>query len=146
MQHTTQYQFNLMEGTDKFLPGPLNENMEKVEAALGELGAVVKARAKITIGTYVGTGVYGEDGPVTLDFANPLGTAPKFLFVVDEYGYSRLLLVNGVPRHITHRTDVSSDSTCAITWTETGVSWYNTKSAYYQLNADGHAYHYFAIA
>ena len=34
MQHTDKYQLNLVETSDTFSPAPLNENMEKVEAAL----------------------------------------------------------------------------------------------------------------
>ena len=34
MQQTSKYQFNLVESGDAFSPAPLNDNMEKVEAAL----------------------------------------------------------------------------------------------------------------
>ena len=34
MQHTSKYQFKLIEGTDDFSPAPLNQNMEKVEEEL----------------------------------------------------------------------------------------------------------------
>ena len=34
MQQTEKYKLNLIEPKDKFLPDPLNENMEKVEGAL----------------------------------------------------------------------------------------------------------------
>ena len=31
MQQTSKYQFKLIEGTDDFSPGPLNDNMEMVD-------------------------------------------------------------------------------------------------------------------
>ena len=37
MQQTSKYQFNLVEGSDDFSPTPLNQNMEKVEEALGDM-------------------------------------------------------------------------------------------------------------
>lgn len=36
MQQTKTYKLNLIESSDAFLPAPLNENMEKVEAALAK--------------------------------------------------------------------------------------------------------------
>lgn len=51
MQQTTNYKLNLIEKTDTFSPDPLNENMEKVEGALTQLGnaneAETAARAAV---------------------------------------------------------------------------------------------------
>ena len=34
MQHTSKYQFKLIEGTDDFSPAPLNQNAQKTETLL----------------------------------------------------------------------------------------------------------------
>ena len=46
MQQTKKYQFNLIESSDPFSAQPLNDNMEKVEAALDAADAAVKAAVK----------------------------------------------------------------------------------------------------
>lgn len=48
MQQTEKYQFNLIEGSDTFLPEALNENMEKAEAALEGKDAALAAHAADT--------------------------------------------------------------------------------------------------
>lgn len=69
MQQSKHYKLNLIEPSDVFSPDPLNQNMEKVEAALdaaraeaktgdGALDArvtMLEAR-KIIVGTYTGNG------------------------------------------------------------------------------------------
>ena len=44
MQQTTKYQFNLIDTSDAFSPNPLNENAQKLEAALIGHEAAVEAR------------------------------------------------------------------------------------------------------
>lgn len=57
MQQTETYKLNLVEGEDTFSPLPLNENAEKLEAALGGLDARVTTLEvhKIAVGKYNGT-------------------------------------------------------------------------------------------
>ena len=66
MQQTQKYALNLIERSDVFSPDPLNENMEKVEAALGTMAdsaahaaldlrvQALEAR-RIVYGTYTGS-------------------------------------------------------------------------------------------
>lgn len=60
MRQTEEYKLNLLDGEDKLSPKPLNENMEKVEAALAALSssyvAEVSKRLMMARGSYVGTG------------------------------------------------------------------------------------------
>lgn len=69
MKQTETYQLNLIEPSDVFSTDPLNQNMEKVEAALDTVRAEAKAgdgaldtrlavleARKIVVGTYTGTG------------------------------------------------------------------------------------------
>ena len=58
MQQTETYKLNLVEPTDPFSPGPLNENAQKTEAALAALSArtVTLENCRIVVGQYTGTG------------------------------------------------------------------------------------------
>ena len=70
MQHTTQSQFTLIEGSDKFQPEALNENTEKAETILTELASGISqaGNCKIAVGSYVGTGLGGAENPNSLTF------------------------------------------------------------------------------
>lgn len=92
MQQTETYKLNLIETSDTFSPAPLNENMEKLEAALGGVQAeasageealdqrltVLEAR-KFVAGTYTG------DGSGTGQFIN-LGFTPIAVLVQSSAG------------------------------------------------------------
>lgn len=89
MQQTENLKLNLIETGDPISPAPINENAEKLEAALMALNgadAALDARVtlleakKIYFGTYTGDGVYGK-GDQTID----LGYSPLALIV---YGHS----------------------------------------------------------
>ncbi len=60
MQQTQNYKLNLIETDDPLSPSPLNENAEKIEAALGAVESSLDARIsileakKVQFGTYVG--------------------------------------------------------------------------------------------
>lgn len=69
MQQTEKYKLNLIETTDTFSPAPLNENAQKLEAALtaqeaarAQAGAALDARVqalelhRMAAGTYTGDG------------------------------------------------------------------------------------------
>lgn len=120
-------------------------------------------RAKIQIGSYVGTGVAGADNPNVLTFE----FEPKMLFVSltsgimfkfndpGEPGY--MTLVRGVTRAIVERGNRnSSDAHLNIAWNGNTVEWYqdpdNGSSQHYydpdpieQFNEAGTTYLYFAI-
>ena len=81
MQQTSKYQFNLVEGSDDFSPTPLNQNMEKVEEALGDMedaiDGVMEAAYTPDNQPYV-TGRYtGTDAETTIT----LGFRPKFVVI-----------------------------------------------------------------
>ena len=149
MQHTSKYQFKLIEGTDSFSPGPLNDNMEKVEEQfeaveedLANLAAAVGTHgetARIAFGSYVGTGTYGADNPNSLTF----GFAPAVVVLTAATSNYQdpTLLLRPMP------TLPGPDGSIAIqmTWGENGLSWYAGNSAISQGNADGTTYYYVAI-
>lgn len=147
MQHTSKYQFKLIEGTDSFLPGPLNDNMEMVEeqfeAVEEEFSEVMTNlgsggnTARIIYGSYVGTGTYGAGNPNTLTF-----------------DFRPLLLIWGDPVYDQYTTVVcmrgrdnqpGPNGRIATIWGNNSVSWYHNSSAQEQANSDGITYHYVAI-
>ena len=149
MQHTSKYQFKLIEGTDSFSPGPLNDNMEMVEEqfeaveeefleVMTNLGSGGNT-ARISCGSYVGTGTYGAGNPNTLTF----GFRPLLIILGDpEYSqYSTVVCMRG---RVT-QPGPNSGYRINFTWGDTSVSWYNTVSAQQQANSDGITYHYVAI-
>ena len=74
MQQTTKYQFKLIEGSDDFSPQPLNDNVEKVEELLADLGSEA-AEKGFVVGSYTGTG-----SPLTIT----LGFKPRFVIVTGQ--------------------------------------------------------------
>ena len=149
MQQTSKYQFKLIDGTDSFSPGPLNDNMEKVEeqfeAVEEEFSEVMTNlgsggnTARIIYGSYVGTGTYGAGNPNTLTF----GFRPLLIILGDpEYSqYSTVVCMRG---RVT-QPGPNSGYRINFTWGDNSVSWYNTVSAQQQANSDGITYHYVAI-
>ena len=147
MQHTSKYQFKLIEGTDDFSPTPLNDNMEMVEeqfeAVEEEFSEVMTNlgsggnTARIIYGSYVGTGTYGAGNPNTLTF-----------------DFRPLLLIWGDPVYDQYTTVVcmrgrdnqpGPNGRIATIWGNNSVSWYHSSSAQEQANSDGITYHYVAI-
>lgn len=163
MQHTSKYQFKLIEGTDDFSPAPLNQNAQKTETLLAGMeedlaaleadlaGQIEEVEdsvtalknsgklARIAYGTYNGTGTYGAADPVTIT----TGFAPALVLLYDLTSGSTSTSVEAV--HFmrgcnTYRPFMSSTTT--ITWGNANVSWYNDQYAQYQYNTSGHTYLY----
>ena len=151
MQQTSKYQFKLIEGTDDFSPTPLNENMEKVEEKLSELNDTVAQHTaaigtgghncRIAFGSYQGTGTYGAASPNSLSF----DFCPVAVFLgaqqrTDFSGWPGVFL-RPCP---TSRPDIGG-KTMTVTWTDNGLSWYQTEHGDWQNNSAGYTYYYVAI-
>lgn len=101
MKYTEKHKFNLIETTDTFSPEPLNQNMETLEQALGELAgrndagdaqaAALAKRITTLEGHYFAVGTFkGSGGDQTVS----VGFPPKFVLISDsEFTW---LLVPGV--------------------------------------------------
>lgn len=94
---------------------------------------------RIQIGSYAGTGVYGQNNPNTIQ----CGFTPAVLMIYGYYGYSTL----GIQTAFRGMSDWKiSNGTVPITWGDSSVSWYNnssdTNSANNQLNMSGATYYY----
>ena len=146
MQFTNQYKLNLIEATDTFSPQPLNENMEKVEAALKnqaaslgslqssvtqsvqtlqnqhsqDIAALTGAAVKIATGSYVGTNTSGSASPNTLTF----DFVPKLVFVIGSTYYS--FFVHGAKYGLggTCGTASANRYVQTATWSGNTLSWY----------------------
>ena len=165
MQQTTKYQFNLVDTTDDFSPAPLNQNAQKTETLLAgmeedlaaleadlagqiqdveeSVTAVTTAlgtgghTARVTYGSYTGTGTYGSDNPITLNCP----FKPLAVVIQSHYQNSRTTVY-----FIRNMTSVISDAyqqyTMQITWNDQSVSFYSDGSQFAHFNAIGGTYHY----
>ena len=151
MQQTSKYQFNLVENGDDFSPAPLNQNMEKVEekfesveetladlvSGLGSGGHT----CRIAWGSYTGTGAFGAASPNSLTF----DFCPVAVFVgaqqrTDFSSWPGVFL-RPCP---TSRPDIGG-KTMTVTWTDNGLSWYQTEHGDWQNNSAGYTYYYVAV-
>ena len=140
MQQTETYKLNLMEGSDTFSPQPINENMEKLEAALED-------RPKVALGSYVGSGIYGVNSPNTLTF----GFEPKLLVVSSgntlmialwDNQYAVCYTGSGYASNYVNSTYGWYDP---ITWDGQTVSWYHADGNTSQLSQPNTTYRYIAF-
>ena len=93
--HTTNYDLNQWEGTDKVLRTEFNEDNAKIDAALkanadgidtleGQVSAVQAAMGNCTMETviYTGTGTYGGSSPTQINFTRP----PQLVVIIGRNG------------------------------------------------------------
>ena len=136
MTYTTNYQLNQWAKSDRVLMDDFNADNQKIDAALK---AVADGGTKLAVGTYVGTGQFGEAHPNTLafDFA-PTGiliTAPKS-------SPNALILI--APAEIMYYP--MDSRSVQVAWNGNTVSWYQINNgADFQMNQDGVSYRYIAI-
>lgn len=108
----------------------------------------MEGAAGIVTGTYTGNGKYGSSYKTSITFSS----APKLLVVMpvsntSHADYGGFVVLNGVQalRAGGLSDDVqNAESQLQFTWGRT-VSWYNTSNQYFQQNASGWTYTYFAI-
>lgn len=132
MQQTEQYQFNLVETGDAFSPAPLNENMEKVEAALGSGGKT----CRVASGSYVGIGEYGTADALRLD----VDFKPLVVCLAAANGLQQITMI----RPATTAMGPNGDA-CKVVWEDKGVSWYSTTSPSNHMNVADREYHWHAF-
>lgn len=119
------------------------------KATTAALEAVRAAMPKIAVGTYTGTGTYGDSKPCTLDLTQTLGREPQLVLVrqqTDSAGRTKCLtLIRGAAAADCYNAhDILVDTANLLTWTDKRVSWYG-ESASVQMNESGVLYIYFAI-
>lgn len=101
---------------------------------LGKLGD----KARIVMGSYVGTGRYGNGNPNILKF----DSAPKAIVVKSNNGYyGGMTWTFGCKQGASFWS--GSTAACLINWAKKAVSWSNSQGAEQQLNKSGEEYSYF---
>ena len=137
--YTTNYELPLWEPQDSFLRTEFNEAHQKIDAALGAMAlkSEIAGKPDLVTGSYVGSGAYGSGSPNSLTFS---GT-PVLVLVRD--GAQILTLMR--PVNTSPNTAHSNYGQNATTWTENGVSWYNSQNSSYQMNISSRTYYYLAL-
>lgn len=102
---------------------------------LGQLG---EPGARIEVGSYVGTGTYGQSNPNSLTF----GFEPKIVFFANAGVWP---FVNPEQTSVMQTIGASGSNTINISWDGKSVSWYSDDYHSYQLNTAGETYYYIAI-
>lgn len=106
---------------------------------------------KIATGSYTGTGTYGADNPCSLTFP----FSPKLWGIVSigsagssQYCAQGSNVVVGKPTGTVYFNPggISSNLEQTMSWSGNTVRWYNTSREWYQLNALGATYYYFAFS
>ena len=103
-------------------------------AYLGQIGN----RARIEVGSYVGTGTYGSSNPNSLTF----GFEPKIILFDNAGAWP---FINPKQTSIYDLIGTTDSFVVNISWNGKSVSWYSDKNQSYQLNKRGETYHYIAI-
>lgn len=106
-------------------------NIDALKTLLGGNGKT----CRIETGSYVGTGVYGQNNPNTIQ----CGFTPAVLMIPTmSYGQWNL--------HTAIRgTSNWGDASLLIIWGDSSVSWYNANGSNDQLNASGVTYYYVVL-
>lgn len=158
MTHTTNYNLNKFEATDRVTRDGFNDNADAIDAALkanadaaataqstaAAAQAAAAAGAKIVVGTYIGDGTYGANNPNSLTFDGK----PVLLFVIDGSSTQRMWAVRASTHSYSSNAPSSHDATITLTWGDHSVSWYASDSSYASANTQlnfTHTYHYAAI-
>ena len=136
MTKTTNYQLPKWEKTDRIQMKDFNDMTATLDAALATI-------PQIAVGTYTGTGAYGQSNANSLTF----DFTPKAVLICkqDIYnaGNAYMLLVSGQSR--TAQFNSTGGGDCSYcNWSGNTLSWYSTYKAASQLNEDGVSYCYVA--
>ena len=124
--HTPNYQLSQWERDDRILMEDFNADNAKIDGALAEHAAAMeilsatKGNCQIHVGTYTGTGKFGEEHPTSYTF--PVMPA---LFIIFRPGGSYPMIARGDARAA---TVINGSSDMKLTWTGTTVSWYGNSS------------------
>lgn len=153
---TEHYKLNQWELNDSVVMAEFNADNQKLDTALTALDqkiaeAVEQVRAaipRIQIGSYVGTGTYGEENPTALTF----DFEPKLIIITQKsltsccsgpiiclYGAPSMVVVNNPQGQHEFHPDI-----LYMSWDGPKFSCY-AANAGTQYNSPNHTYHYLAI-
>ena len=135
MTKTEHYQLPQWERTDQVKMSDFNEAFAALETALA-------GKPQIVVGTYEGTGEYGQDKPNSIEFP----FSPKFVMIGQKnafYSTDLTIAISGM-KYLPHLSPSGSPSGATCTWSGSTLSWYGS-SADFQFNLASTTYFYFAI-
>lgn len=126
----------------------VNEALAKARTLITTAQTTAEGRARISYGSYSGTGEYGASNANSLTFA----FAPKFLFITDNVtgNTHAMFAIPGYNAYVIYTTATGSYTSGSVYRMSTSlsgntVSWSNTTSARFQLNSSGTTYRYIGI-
>lgn len=110
------------------------------------LGTKLTVGGQIKIGSYVGTGTYGQANPNTLTFS----FVPYMVVILCNNAatyYPGTVFIKGqtLSDGIGHNEYTNGAYALSVSWVDKTVSWYSTSTPGKQLNFEGDSYYYFAI-
>lgn len=141
--YTKHYQLHQWDPQDPFLRTDFNQDLSKIDTALGTLSATatelgeelnLRGNCQICFQTYVGTGTYGNSSPTKLTFPGK----PLVLLIRDNSTDSRFVLA--LQGAIAAHTSISSSEVITLTWSGNSVSWYHYNNPNTQMNQAGVTY------
>ena len=151
--HTTNYNLNQWEATDKVLRTEFNADNAKIDAALkanadgvaanaaelAEHAAALagKGNCQLYTGSYVGTGAFGSENPNTLTFSHK-----PFLVVI--YGSPIILGLQGTSSGIVVQ-GFNFGYSCSLQWSENTLTWWSSYDAQHQANQKNVTYQVYAL-
>lgn len=146
--YTKHYQLHQWDPQDPFLRTDFNQDLSKIDTALGTLSATatelgeelnLRGNCQICFQTYVGTGTYGNSKPNTLTFPGK----PLVLLVRanDTDGRFIMALQGAIVAH----TTIYPDNWVTLSWSDNSVSWYHYSRPEIQMNNIGTTYFVVAL-
>lgn len=174
MQHTSKYQFNLVDATDDFSPTPLNQNMEKVEEELAGLNTALAqgleeaegsvAALEDSVGSQLAAvmanlGAAGKNARIAWGTYTGTGTYGPDHPTSLTFDFTPVALFLGAQGESdnpgwpsvylkgcpTSNPQVQYSGQNTVTWQTHGITWYFEESPIYQNNGNGYQYYYVVL-
>ena len=152
--HTPHYALNRWELEDQIIMDDFNDDNAKIDAALHDNAATLSALqttlsthgtlTRFTYGSYVGTGESGQNHPNSLTF----DFYPMFIIIMSRAAQGRDQSPCFMMRGETVGNSTETAASINLSWTDSGVSWYDVDSfsePENQNNTEGVTYHYLAF-
>ena len=132
MKQTGNFQLSQWEMEDRIQMEDFNADNAKIDAALVKCG-----NSGVEMGSYVGTGAYGENSPNHLTF-------DRYPLAVMVAGVDRQMLIIR-PCDITNSWYGEDEKVIYANWQDHTLTWYSPNNAMQQLNKADTTYEYYVL-
>ena len=152
--HTQHFALNRWDLNDQIIMDDFNDDNAKIDAALHDNAAALSALrttlsthgtiTRFAYGSYVGTGESGQNHPNSLTF----DFYPMFIIIMSRAAQGRDQSPCFMMRGETVGNSTETAASINLSWTDSGVSWYDVDSfsePENQNNTEGVTYHYLAF-